>query len=79
MLEEATVVGRNSRLVVDALRLCRAQVQERWELSHGIGPLWDLVLSGTVDAIGEAILPLWWEDAGWRDALRRLSLADDRQ
>jgi hypothetical protein len=37
------------------------------------------VLSGTVDAIGEAILPLWWEDAGWRASLRRLSLADDRE
>ena len=79
MLEEATVVGRNSRLVVDALRLCRAQVQERWELSNGIGPLWDLVLAGTVDAVGEVILELWWADAGWRDALHRLSLAGDRQ
>jgi hypothetical protein len=74
MLEEATVVGRNSRLVVDAMRLCRAQVQERWELSHGIGPLWGLMLAGTVDAIGEVILPLWWDDAGWRAALRAMAV-----
>jgi hypothetical protein len=37
------------------------------------------VLAGTVDAVGEVILELWWADAGWRDALHRLSLADDRQ
>jgi hypothetical protein len=74
MLEEATVVGRNSRLVVDALRLCRAQVQERWELANGIGPLWGLVLAGTVDAVGEVILELWWADAGWRDAVRAMAV-----
>jgi len=78
-LEAAAVAGRNSRDIVHSLTLCRAQVRERYELEHGVGPLWDLVLGGTVSAIGEVILPLWWDDAGWRHSLRAMSLADDRQ
>jgi len=72
-LEAATAAGRNSRTILHALTLMRAQVRERYELEHGVGPLWDLVLGGTVSAIGEVVLPLWWDDAGWRSALRAMA------
>lgn len=72
--------GRCSKTVDHALLLMRSQVRERWEARHGVGPMWDLVLGGTVTATGQVLMRLWWADAGWRARLVELSrlAADDR-
>lgn len=64
--------GRLHKAVDHAMLLCRAQVRERWEAAHGVGPLWQMVLAGTVSGIWHTLLPLWWADAGWRDRLRQM-------
>lgn len=71
--------GKNCRTIDHALLLMRCQVREHWEARHGIGPLWDLILGGTVTAIAHVVLPLWFSDDRWRAALRSMArrLADD--
>jgi CO dehydrogenase/acetyl-CoA synthase delta subunit len=81
-LEDAVVAGgRNSIAVTHAMTLMRSQVREQWEARQGSGPLWDLVLGGTVTATGMILLDLWWPSPGWRSILVAMSrsLADDRQ
>jgi hypothetical protein len=70
--------GKNARSIDHAMLLVRAQVREQWEARHGIGPLWDLVLGGTVSAASHVVLGLWWSDERWRAGLRAMSrsLAD---
>lgn len=65
--------GQNHRAVEYALTLLKAQVRERWEAEHGIGPLWNLVLGGVVTQVSYVVLNLWWSSASWRVTLRQLS------
>lgn len=65
--------GANSKAIDHALLLMRSQVREQWEARHGIGPLWDLCLGGTVTAIGHVLLGLWWPCKPWRAALRGMA------
>ena len=73
------VEGKNCKSIDHAMLLMRCQVREQWEARHGIGPLWDLVLGGTVAAIGHVVLSLWFSDDRWRAGLRAMArkLADD--
>jgi hypothetical protein len=72
-LEAVAAYGRNHKGVAHAMALARAQVREQWEARHGIGPLWNLVLAGTVAGICEIVLGLWWSDERWRPALREMA------
>lgn len=72
-LEDAEPAGRNCKAIDHALLLMRSQVREQWEARHGIGPLWDLLLGGTVTAIGHVLLDLWWPSKPWRAALRGMA------
>ncbi len=65
--------GRNHKALDHAIALVRAQVREQWEARHGVGPLWSLLLRGTVDAIATVLLNLWWSDERMRLVLRGLS------
>jgi hypothetical protein len=81
-LEDSVVAGgRHGVAATHALLLMRSQVREQWEARHGSGPLWDAVLGGTVTAIGQVMLDLWWPTPGWRRVLVAMSrsLADDRE
>lgn len=71
--------GKNCRSIDHSMLLMKCQVREQWEARHGIGPLWDLVLAGTVSAIGHVVLSLWFSDDRWRAGLRAMArkLADD--
>lgn len=77
LLEAAGVVGRRAKAVQYILTLLRAQVRERWEAEYGIGPLWDLLLAGTVDRISSIVLGLWWDSREWRDRLRQMAAGGD--
>lgn len=75
-LEDAVVAGgRHSMAVTHAMTLMRSQVREQWEARHGSGPMWDLMLGGTVTATGVILLDLWWQSAGWRKVLLAMSRA----
>jgi hypothetical protein len=65
--------GRNHAGVKHAMALMRCQVREQWEARQGIGPLWQLLLAGTVTAIGEVLLDLWFGDLRMRILMRGLS------
>lgn len=65
--------GRNHKAIDHAVALVRAQVREQWEARHGVGPLWPLLLRGTVDAISTVVLGLWWSDPQMRLVLRELA------
>jgi hypothetical protein len=64
--------GRNHKAVAHAMRLVRAQVREQYEARHGAGPLWSMVLGGTVASVSHVLLDLWFEDDGWRERLKHL-------
>jgi hypothetical protein len=72
-LEAVAAAGPNHKDVDHAMALVRAQVREQWEARHGIGPLWGLVLAGTVSGTCQVILGLWWSDERWRAGLREMS------
>ncbi|MBU6222660.1 MAG: hypothetical protein KGR24_07900 [Planctomycetes bacterium] len=72
-LEAVLPKGRNHAAIGHAMRLVRAQVRETWEARHGIGPMWQLVLSDTVDGIGLCLLDLWFADDRWRCSLRSMA------
>lgn len=72
-LDAAEKISRNHKAIDHAMVLLRAQVREQWEARHGIGPLWQMVLGGTVTAISHVLLNLWWADERWRESLRVLS------
>lgn len=65
--------GENHAAIDHAVALVRAQVREQWEARHGIGPLWQLLLRGTADAIATCVIGLWFRDAQMRLVLRGLS------
>lgn len=66
--------GANHKSVLHAMTLVRAQVRERWEARYGIGPLWQLLLGGTVTAICHVLLERWFRDDRTRVVLRALSV-----
>lgn len=73
-LEDVAISGgRNHKDVRHAMALVVAQVHEQWEARHGIGPLWEIVLAGTVREICEILLGLWWGDERWRLTLCALA------
>lgn len=72
-LEALLLQGRHHKALDHAMVLVRAQVREQWEARHGIGPLWGLVLSGTVDSISQCLLDLWFSTPAWRDRLRAMA------
>ncbi len=73
-LEAIRRSGSRSHADLDhAMALVRAQVREQHEARHGVGPLWNLFLSGLVAAISHVVLELWFHDACWRVMLRGLS------
>lgn len=65
--------GRNHKMIDHAIALVRAQVREHWEARHGVGPLWPLLLRGTVDAVSTVLLGLWWSDPKMRLVMRGLA------
>ncbi len=72
-LEAVLPAGRNHAAIGHAMRLVKAQVREHWEAEHGIGPLWSLVLDGTVDGISVCLLDLWFSHDRWRCSLRAMA------
>jgi hypothetical protein len=71
-LEAVASAGQNHKAIDHAMTLVRAQVREQWEARHGIGPLWNLVLAGTVSGICHVLLGLWWSDERWRAGLKEM-------
>lgn len=71
-LEAVAPAGPNHKQIDHAMALVKAQVREQWEARHGIGPMWNLVLAGTVAGICQIILELWWSGDRWRAALRAM-------
>jgi hypothetical protein len=69
--------GPNHKDIDHTMTLVRAQVRERWEAVHGVGPLWPMVLGGTVTNISHVILGLWWRDPSWRETLREMETVVD--
>jgi hypothetical protein len=69
-LDEA---GRSVPARRHAMALCRARVREEYELLCGVGPLWKLLLAGTVSGIAAVCLERWDRSDAWRDYLRRTS------
>jgi hypothetical protein len=65
--------GKNHRAIEHAMALVRAQVREQWEARHGIGPLWPMMLRGTVDAVCQVCLGVWFAEPSMRLVLRGLS------
>jgi hypothetical protein len=65
--------GPNHKAIDHTMTLVRAQVRERWEAAHGVGPLWQMILGGTVSNISLVILGLWWQDPAWRQQLREMA------
>jgi hypothetical protein len=57
-----------------AMALCRARVREEYELLCGVGPLWQMILAGTVAGISAVYLERWEKSPSWREYLRRTSL-----
>lgn len=72
-LEAVLPQGRNHAAIGHAMRLVKAQVREQWEARHGIGPLWPIVLAGTVDGISICLLDLWFGSDRWRCSLRTMA------
>lgn len=68
--------GRRHKAVDHAMALVRAQVRERWEAMHGVGPLWGMVLADTVGGICECVLDLWFADTRWRQRLEEMRATD---
>lgn len=66
--------GENHKGALFAMTLVRAQVRERWEARYGIGPLWQLLLGGTVTAISHVLLERWFREPRTRVVLRALSV-----
>jgi hypothetical protein len=66
--------GQHNKAALHAMTLVRAQVRERWEARHGIGPLWQLLLGGTVTAICHVLLERWFREPRTRVAMRALSV-----
>lgn len=73
-LDAAAKISRHHKGIDHAMLLTRAQVREQWEARHGIGPLWQMMLGGTVTAISHVLLELWFQDERWRESLRVLSI-----
>jgi hypothetical protein len=72
-LEAALRSGSRHHKAVDhAMALVRAQVREQWEARHGVGPLWQALLAGTVDFTSLVILDLWLSDSRWRERLEEM-------
>lgn len=72
-LEASEMAGGKLHKSVDhAMTLLRAQVREQWEARHGIGPLWQMLLAGTVEGISHVVLGLWFADTRWRDRLENM-------
>ena len=69
--------GPNHKAIDHTMTLVRAQVRERWEAVHGVGPLWPMILGGTVTAISHVILGLWWRDPAWRSRLQEMGRTAD--
>jgi hypothetical protein len=65
--------GRSHAAIDHAMALMRCQVREQWEARRGVGPLWQLLLAGTVNAIGGVLLDLWFGDLRMRILMRGLS------
>lgn len=65
--------GKNHADNAHAMALLYAQVHEQWEARQGVGPLWEMVLGGTVRQVCEILLELWWSDQRWQDALCELA------
>lgn len=71
-LEAAASDGRASKAIDHAMTLLRAQVREQWEARHGIGPIWPILLAGTVASISQVLLDLWFSDRQWALRLEEL-------
>ncbi len=65
--------GENHKAIDHVLTLVRAQVRERWEAAHGVGPLWQMLLAGTTSAICQVLLGLWWSTPSWRVQLEQMA------
>lgn len=73
-LEAAELAGGKCHKGIDhAMTLVRAQVREQWEARHGVGPMWQMLLAGTVVGICHVILELWWSSSQWRDRLQEMA------
>lgn len=72
-LTSLQAAGRNHKGVEHAMALVVAQVHEQWEARHGVGPMWGLVLAGTVRDTCAVVQDLWWSDERWRETLRILA------
>jgi hypothetical protein len=74
-LEQIELAGGQHHKALDhAMTLMRAQVREQWEARYGVGPLWNLVLAGTIDSIATVLLDLWWSDLRWRARLKHIGI-----
>ena len=71
-LETLLPHGRVHAGIDHAMVVNAAQVRERWEMLHGIGPLWRLVLADTVTGVQACILDLWFSSDRWRASLRAM-------
>lgn len=71
-LRDVMPKGRNHRDVQRAMALARAQVREQWELRHGVGPLWNVVLAPALAAIWHVLLDLWESDPAWAERLEAM-------
>lgn len=73
-LDAIEVAGGMHHSAIDhAMALTRAQIREQWEARYGVGPLWNLVLSGTATAVCHILLGLWWQDIHMRRSLREMA------
>lgn len=71
-LDAAMGEGRSSKGIDHAMVLLRAQVRERWEVAHGIGPAWAMLMAPTVAAIAHVMLELWGSDRAWAVRLEEM-------
>lgn len=67
--------GKSLPATRHAMALLRARVREEYELTHGVGPLWKLLLAGTTAGISACCLERWQRSPAWQDYLRRTSRA----
>jgi hypothetical protein len=77
-LEAIRQHGRRHATVRHTMALVRCRIREVWEVTYGIGPLWPLLLAGTVDQICDVLLDLWYADQAWRDRIAAMRPAAKR-
>jgi hypothetical protein len=66
-------ISAHHAALAHAMKLSKCQVREHWEIRHGMGPLWAILLATLCNQVQLVILERWFRNADNRAQIARLA------